>query len=205
MAEVKCDYCGKVHYRRPSRIWKQNYCCNDCYQIGRLLESKINIGDKYAEIIINKQGTVLNVKIDKEDIDKVKQYRWCARYDKTIDGYYIEAWERGKNRKRLKLHRFVMDCPNDMQVDHINRDTLDNRKINLRICTQAENAQNKSMYKNNKLGEKYIYLYDGNKYIVQKRVNGKIKIIGRLRTLEDAIICRDEYLRKEGIELCTKN
>ena len=205
MAEVKCDYCGKVHYRRPSKIWKQNYCCNDCYQIGRLLDSQIDIGNEYAEIVINKQGTVLNVKIDKEDIDKVKQYRWCARYDKTIDGYYIEAWERGKNRKRLKLHRFVMDCPNDMQVDHINRDTLDNRKINLRICTQAENAQNKSMYKNNKLGEKYIYLYDGNKYIVQKRVNGKIKIIGRLRTLKDAIICRDKYLRKEGIELCTRN
>ena len=179
MAEVKCDYCGKVHYRRPSRIWKQNYCCNDCYQIGRLLESQININNKYAEIIINKQGMVLNVKIDKEDIDKVKQYRWCARYDKTIDGYYIEAWERGKNRRRLKLHRFIMDCPTGLEVDHINRDTLDNRKENLRNVTPLENKQNKGFYKNNKSGHKYIY-FDNNKnmYIIQRRKDNKQILIG---------------------------
>ena len=205
MPIVKCDYCGKEHYRKPTRIWENNYCCNDCYQKGRLTKNIIIEENDYAEIIIEKDNTNLKIKIDKEDIDKVKQYRWCARYDKTIDGYYIEAWERGKNRKRLKLHRFLTDCPKTMQVDHINRNTLDNRKENLRICTQAENAQNKSMYKNNKLGEKYIYLNKDGKYIIQKRVNGKIKIIGRLKNLKDAIICRDEYLRKEEFELCTKN
>ena len=201
MAEIKCDYCGKVHYRRPSRTWKQNYCCNDCYQIGRLLESKIDIGNEYAEIIINKQGTVLNVKIDKEDIDKVKQYRWCARYDKTIDGYYIEAWERGKNRKRLKLHRLVMDCPVGLEVDHINRDTLDNRKENLRNVTPLENKQNKGFYKNNKSGYKYIY-FDNNKnmYMIQRRKNNKQVLIGSSKTLQEAINIRDNFLKKESEE-----
>ena len=89
MPKVKCDYCGSEHYRKPTRIWENNYCCNDCYQKGRLTKNIIIEENDYAEIIIEKDNTNLKIKIDKEDIDKVKQYRWCARYDKTINGYYV--------------------------------------------------------------------------------------------------------------------
>lgn len=200
MPKVKCDYCGKEHYRKPTRIWENNYCCNDCYQKGRLTKNIIIEENDYAEIIIEKDNTNLKIKIDKEDIDKVKQYRWCARYDKTINGYYVEAWERGENRKRLKLHRYITNCPKDMVVDHINRDTLDNRKQNLKVCTQQENAKNKGMYKNNKLGLKYIYLNKKGQYIVSKRINGKIFRIGSRKNLQEAIAIRDEFLKKESEE-----
>lgn len=58
-----------------------------------------------------------------------------------------------------------MNCPKDKVVDHINGDTLDNRKQNLRICTKAENNRNRRV--NSRLG---TVPYKG----VYKRKNSKI-------------------------------
>lgn len=49
---------------------------------------------------------------------------------------------RENNGVRIYLHRWIMNACDEMQVDHINGDTLDNRRANLRVCTQAENACN---------------------------------------------------------------
>lgn len=48
------------------------------------------------------------------------------------------------------MHRYIMNCPEDMVVDHINGDRLDNRKSNLRICTQHQNNMAGSRKKNSK-------------------------------------------------------
>lgn len=48
-----------------------------------------------------------------------------------------------KNGKQTSLHRFLMNTPNHLQVDHLNYNGLDNRRINLRNCTVRENVLNK--------------------------------------------------------------
>lgn len=53
----------------------------------------------------------------------------------------VTAWVDGRN---VYLHRVILDCPETLVVDHINGNCLDNRKVNLRICTQAENTRNRS-------------------------------------------------------------
>jgi hypothetical protein len=52
----------------------------------------------------------------------------------------VTAWVSGRT---TYLHRVIMNCPENLVVDHINGDCLDNRKENLRICTQAENTRNR--------------------------------------------------------------
>lgn len=71
-------------------------------------------------------------------------YRWCLREQGA--NFYVQRLvplPDGRTQRRY-LHREIVGLePGDpLRVDHINRDTLDNRRSNLRICTDAENAQN---------------------------------------------------------------
>lgn len=71
------------------------------------------------------------VKVDNEDFDKVKDINW-----RLIAGKYAG------NDTVGNMHRYIMDCPNGLVVDHKNHDTLDNRRENLRVATYAQNIMN---------------------------------------------------------------
>ena len=84
------------------------------------------------------------VLIDDEDWPHVSRHTWGVHiFGGNLNRPYITAqlW-RDKKQSTLLLHRLIMNCPKDKIVDHINHNTLDNRKINLRICTRAENSYN---------------------------------------------------------------
>jgi hypothetical protein len=72
--------------------------------------------------------------VDDEDFRWLSQWKW--QYLQNKNGYAI------RDLGRKYLHREIMHCPKGKQVDHINHNTLDNRKENLRICTGAENHHN---------------------------------------------------------------
>ena len=74
--------------------------------------------------------------VDDEDFDRVNQYRWSNSHG------YANTIIKGK---KVKLHRFIMDIVDvpEIVIDHINRDTLDNRKCNLRKCSKKENCRNR--------------------------------------------------------------
>ena len=100
----------------------------------------------YAILKVRRKDFILDVLIDVEDVDKIKKYTWNALLDKTlqIPSYYIYNRYNSKSKGKgvIKLHRLIMDCPKDKVIDHINHNTLDNRKCNLKICTHFENQQN---------------------------------------------------------------
>lgn len=62
------------------------------------------------------------------------------------DGVYVKT---SINQQKIRYHRMLMNPPNNMCIDHINRRTFDNRLNNLRIVTHKENMRNKSMSNNN--------------------------------------------------------
>lgn len=75
------------------------------------------------------------VVVDAADFDAVRRYRWSA------SGRHVQAHIGGRT---VSMHRFLMDPPPGHVVDHINANGFDNRRANLRICTRAQNAQNRS-------------------------------------------------------------
>lgn len=86
------------------------------------------------------------VLVDDDDYEKLMEYRWnfSGRYARRT--YY----NKGKYVSVL-MHAFIMNTPKGMVTDHVNRNRRDNRKSNLRICTQRENSWNKSpSYKTSK-------------------------------------------------------
>lgn len=126
---------------------------------------------------------------DKEDYIIISQYGWS-----TNKGH-LEAKRRDSQGKmrRIALHRLVVNCPDGLEVDHINGNPLDNRKENLRICTHAENTKNhQRLYKNNTSG--YVGVYFSNVYnnwYVTISINNKTKRIGSYATKEEAIEARE--------------
>ncbi len=152
-------------------------------------QNKIVIHDDYAEIVITdrKGDEKARVKIDIDDIDKVKEYRWSL----DNHGYIVNG------KMRFRLHRFIMNAPKGKVVDHINGDKLDNRKCNLRICIQADNMKNQKKRKNNKSGYTGVHWYKAkNKWQVYIKINYKRLHLGYYDDLEEAIKVRKEAEKK---------
>ena len=94
------------------------------------------------------------------------------------------------------LHRLLMKPPRNMVIDHINRNPLDNRRINLRICTVDENNRNLSLRKNNTSGNMGVYYKPDKKnkpWVAQKYYRGAWLPIKLFKTKEEAIAHR-KYL-----------
>lgn len=87
--------------------------------------------------------------IDDEDFPTVDAWTWHINkgYAERID------W---KTQKNISVHRLVMNAPKGKEVDHINGEKLDNRKVNLRICSPQENRQNSRLRKDNTTGFKGV-------------------------------------------------
>lgn len=81
--------------------------------------------------------------VSDKDYDKLNQYTWHVMKTK-FNKLYARRWScSGKSKKAILMHREILNAPNNMQVDHINNDSLDNRRDNLRICTRQQNTQNR--------------------------------------------------------------
>lgn len=135
-----------------------------------------------SKLIQLTQGKVAIV--DDEDFENLNKNKW----------YYSKGYAGRKNKikgpdygKLIYMHREVMDAPEGKQVDHKNHKKLDNRKENLRICSNAENNWNKSFTKRNKIGEKGVwYIKNDNKYGAMIKKNGVTYWIGSFQTKEEA-------------------
>lgn len=79
------------------------------------------------------------VLVDDEDVDRLSELAWWI----TPQGYAVAKLPAVDGRRRtIGMHRYLLNDPPTAAVDHINRHKLDNRKANLRACTDAENCRN---------------------------------------------------------------
>lgn len=95
----------------------------------------------------------------------------------------------------MLLHRLIMDSPKELVVDHINHDTLDNRKSNLRLVTHAENGQNRAGAASH--SETMIrgvsWCKAANKWRAQVRLHGKIHYLGVYSDLHEASVVVSQW------------
>lgn len=146
-----------------------------------------------------------------EDYEKINKLNWCIKLCKSKNKDY-EGKFYASNSKVGLLHRYILDLKEYNKkdvVDHINRDTLDCRRENIRICTHRENKINNPIYKSNKSGCMGVMWYKHTKtpkWVAFINI-GKDRIhLGYFTELEDAIKARKDaelkyyggYLKYEG-------
>ena len=128
--------------------------------------------------------------IDSEDAELVLPFRWnCS------SGYAVRHAPTTKegNRPQIRLYRLIIGAKPGEEVDHINRDRLDNRKKNLRICTRTENARNRSVDYNSKSGVRGVTLFkQSGKWRADIRVHGELHYLGLFETKKGAAKARKE-------------
>ena len=125
----------------------------------------------------------LKALIDADDVDRVSGNKWVASESGTR--FYVV---RGCGKTRQYLHRLIAGAQKGQCVDHINGNTLDNRKQNLRICTKQENSWNQKKRNN---------LYKGvtkhkDKFSTRLMINGKNLYFGLHKTPEEAAKAYDK-------------
>jgi len=207
--DIKCrvDRCQAV-----SR-YEAGYCCKHYAQIQRhgkiFCRTRIDRNryidrKEYYEICLyNKAGRgeeqkeIAYAKIDKEDIKKVNDYKW------SLSGRgYVEARIGGQ---LVKLHQLIIGRRDGYITDHINHDTLDNRKHNLRFVTCQQNQMNRN-------GVKGFYWHRmAKKWAAHITFDDKKIHLGLFNKKIDAIIARrkaeKEYFgeyAKKSIEMVLK-
>ena len=120
---------------------------------------------------------------DLEDWDNLKQYAWR----KTKAGYAQTTIQ----KIHYYMHRLVMNCPDNMTVDHRKRisddGVCDNRKKNLRICSIIDNNFNRGIYKNNTSGYQGVtFNKRKGKWVASISENNKYHFLGYYMTPKEA-------------------
>ena len=140
--------------------------------------------------------------VDAEDFDLVSTHKW------HLGGGYARrsVYEDGQIRAVL-MHRMIMGCTrgDGIEIDHINRDKLDNRRCNLRMCSHAQNTQNVGAYKGSTSIYRAVYLErrrNTTRWRAAVRKDGVLHSLGRFVNEIDAGVAAEVW-RRENVPFAT--
>ncbi len=122
--------------------------------------------------------------VDKEDFERLSRHKWFL----SNKGYAVRTVTVGFKKKATALmHRVILGVPPEMETDHRNRNRLDNRRQNLRVCSFRENAKNRTVNKNSRSGIKGVYWHRAREtWVALIGVNGRRLHLGCFPSKEAA-------------------
>ena len=125
--------------------------------------------------------------VDDKDFERFGDFKW-----QYMNGYagrtvYMGGGRKGAIYTTEWLHRLIAEVPEGMVGDHINGDTLDNQRSNLRICTQRQNLMNTGKKSTNTSGVKGVSWHKASKkWVAQIYIDGKKRHLGIYSDINEA-------------------
>lgn len=195
----ECSECKKTYSIRGENLRSGNTksCkCTKGKRAGEKQRKKNNVvykDDTIVKFISSNTDDIITV--DADTYDKISGYCWYV----TNHGYAMTR--DSELHKQILLHRLLVlgkdNLKSDRVVDHANRNPLDCRLCNLRICSLAENSKNVSLSRNNTSGVVGVsYSKQFHKWRAWVSVNGKYKSLGYYSNREQAVEARLKGERK---------
>lgn len=126
--------------------------------------------------------------VDDEDFVRLNQWKWHC----TSKGYAARKITVGIGQQSIiYMHRVIMNAPANVEVDHRNEGSVnnrcDNRKMNLRLASASQNKHNRKKYRNNTSGYKGVTFHKRDRrFHAQIEANGKHIFIGSFPTAKEA-------------------
>jgi len=154
------------------------------------MKNKFTVRDDGTVEIMLTQGKV--ALIDEDDMPLVEAHKWYA--DKNRRTFYAVRNAIIGNGKRslLKMHRVILGPSAGYECDHVNGDGLDNRRVNLRVCTSLENRHNRRPQQQVTSAYKGVsWDKHAGKWRARIHINGKLRYLGRFANERDAASAYD--------------
>jgi hypothetical protein len=207
----KCLNCGSIipTDKRNMKIQPPKRC-TFCSNIGNHHQIKTNTN---SWVIKNDIGVcnvlfknqVVNFLVDSDMVDICKQYVW--RIAQKRNKYYVVTGS-SKKGTMIYLHQMILGKPDDNnEIDHIDGNSLNNTRSNLRYVSHQENVDNiKATRIDNQIGIRGIsYDRRGKKYVVDFTYHDKRYYVKPWNTIEEAVWCRRCFEDYFGLELVKNN
>lgn len=206
---TKCLNCGKIlPTSKRNLINSPPKRCVFCSNIGNHSNIKTNTNqwtlyDDYAVCNVMYNNKIISFYIDAEDYDKTKEKVW--RISQKKQKYYVISGSYKKNTM-IYLHEFILGnrIPGT-EIDHLDGNSLNNRKSNLRQVSRQDNIDNQRATRiDNQIGIRGIAYNKRNKrYKVDFNYHGVRYYTTDWKTLEEAVWCRkcfEDYFNLPAIK-----
>lgn len=150
-------------------------------------------------IILRMKGNIVKTVIELKDLEKVMEYKytWFPSWNESTQSYYVTGYS---PLKKVSLHRYLLDDPENLVVDHFDHDTLNNRRNNLRAVDRSVNGQNRKGAAKNSTSKVRGVHWNSEKEMWQTRItrNKKKIFLGYFNEIWAAAQAIDEYRRKQA-------
>ena len=153
------------------------------------MKNKYEVRGDVTVIFLNYKGKTTTTLISTEDLERVSAIngRWYAL---DVGGKRGEKIYVGTNIGGITvyLHQVITMNPPKTVVDHINHNTLDNRRENLRVVSYAVNGQNRKSAQRNNVNSGYrnVYRNASGNWFVRLQCNGETIHVGTFKDVEEA-------------------
>ena len=134
--------------------------------------------------------------VDDDDFEYLSQWKWhCNSNGYASRSTYYKKDCGKRSVKTIHMHRVVNETKDSLQTDHINGDKLDNRKENLRSCTNSQNQMNRRNDKNESSKFKGVYRYK-DKWGARIKKDKKSKHLGFFKSEKEASVEYDKAAKE---------
>lgn len=149
--------------------------------------------------IVLTQGQVTLV--DDADYEYLNQFKWHVHKQRSGNFYAARKPPlKNKERTRIYMHREILGLEHEdkRQSDHKNHNTLDNQRVNIRICTNQQNQRNQKLHSNTSSQFKGVSWHkQAKKWVAHITINGEIKHLGYWNMEEVAALRYDMVAIRE--------
>ena len=145
--------------------------------------------------------------VDNKDYAFLAQRSWCCGADGYVKSEESLGSKDGKRKRRtLLMHREIIRPKIGYEVDHINKDKLDNRRRNLRIATRSQNCMNRESFSGASSRYKGVSWHrTSQKWAARIKKDGKTKWLGTFKSERAAARAFDDHVSKMHGKFAVRN